>query len=52
MTLTITERNFDESTLKFKLVSDGETVESDNKSDTEKEKVLTMKDLTEKGLVM
>lgn len=52
MTLTITERNFDESTLKFKLVSDGETVESDNKSDTEKEKVLTMKDLTEKGLVI
>lgn len=52
MILTITERNFNESTLKFKLVSDGETVESDNKSDTEKEKVLTMKDLTEKGLVI
>lgn len=52
MTLTITERNFDKSTLKFKLISDGETVEADNKSDTEKEKVLTIKDLTEKGLVI
>jgi len=52
MTLTITERNFDENALKFKLVFDGETVEADNKSDTEKEKDLTIKDLTEKGLAI
>lgn len=41
MTLTITERNFDESTLKFDLISDGETK-------TE----LTKEELTENGLTI
>lgn len=41
MTLTITERNFDESTLKFDLISDGET-----------KKGLTKEELTENGLTI